>query len=162
MDASAPQILIAIEQSGLGQAIRQSVWLYPAANVLHVVSVVSFTAAVAVMDFALLGWLGYSNLVLARRARQAAVALFVLVVATGLMLFIAEASHVALNRVFQLKLLFIALAGTNALLLGRRVLADEAGEETTEVTATSARIAAVLSLGAWLAVVALGRLIAYF
>lgn len=162
MDASAPQILVALETSGLGQAIRQSAWLYPLANVTHVVAVVSFTAAVAVMDFALLGWLGYSNLVLARGARQAAIALFALVVLTGLTLFVAEASHVAMNRVFQLKLLFIALAGANAILLGRRVLADEAGEETTEQTAVAARVAAILSLASWLAVVALGRLIAYF
>jgi len=31
----APQILIALEQSGLGAAIRQSAWAYPAANVGH-------------------------------------------------------------------------------------------------------------------------------
>ena len=97
-----------LEASGIAQAIRQSVWLYPMANVLHVVAVVSFTGAVVVMDFALLGWLGDSNLVLARRAASVVIVMFALVAVTGLMLFIAEASHVAMNRVFQLKLVFIA------------------------------------------------------
>ena len=161
MDQSAPQILLALEGSGFARAVRQSVWLYPMANVLHVVAVTTFAGAVAVMDFALLGLIGDRNLELARRARQAVVGLFVIVVATGAVLFAAEASHVALNRVFQLKLLFIALALANALLLGRAALADVAPSSTPE-THAAARIAAILSIVAWIAVVALGRLIAYY
>ena len=161
MDVGAPGFLLAIEGSGLARTIRQSVWLYPAANVAHVVAIVAFSGAVAVMDFALLGLLGDRNLELARRARRVVIGLFGVVLATGGMLFIAEASHLALNRMFQLKLLFIGLALTNALLLGREALADMAANSTPE-THLAAQVAAVLSLASWLAVVALGRLIAYF
>lgn len=161
MDAAAPELLVALEASDFGRAIRQSVWIYPLANVTHVVSVVAFTAAVAVMDFALLGWIKDHKFDLARRMRPIVVALFLVTLVTGLVLFVAEASHVSMNLIFQLKLLFIALALTNALLLGRRALAEEPGESTAE-TLAAARIAAVLSLATWIAVVALGRLIAYF
>lgn len=162
MDAAAPQILVSLEASAFAQAIRQSVWIYPATNVGHVVAVVAFAAAVAVMDFALLGLIGGERaLDLARRARPVVIALFGFVAVTGALLFIAEASHVALNRVFQVKLAFVLLALINALLLGRLALA--VGDEDAEAGAgTTARLAAGLSLGLWLTVVALGRSIAYF
>ena len=51
----APAIFVALEQSGFAAAIRQSRWLYPFANVGHIVSLVVFAGAVAVMDLRLLG-----------------------------------------------------------------------------------------------------------
>ncbi len=42
----APQVLIALEQSGLAAAIRQSVWAYPAANVGHIVALTLFAGSV--------------------------------------------------------------------------------------------------------------------
>ena len=45
--AEAPQFLIALEQSGLGAAIRQSTWAYPAANVGHILALTLFAGAVA-------------------------------------------------------------------------------------------------------------------
>ena len=55
MTHEAPAIFVALEQSGFATAIRQSPWLYPAANVGHIVSLVFFVGAVAVMDVRLLG-----------------------------------------------------------------------------------------------------------
>ena len=37
MTDAAPAIFVALEQSGFAAAIRQSPWLYPAANVGHIV-----------------------------------------------------------------------------------------------------------------------------
>ena len=51
----APQFLIALEQSGLGAAIRQSVWLYPAANVGHILALTLFAGGVVAMDLRLIG-----------------------------------------------------------------------------------------------------------
>ena len=42
---SAPAIFVALEGSAFGQAIRQSHWLYMAANVGHVVSLAVFAGA---------------------------------------------------------------------------------------------------------------------
>ena len=53
--AEAPQLLIALEQSGLATAIRQSTWAYPAANVGHILALTVFAGAVTVMDARLLG-----------------------------------------------------------------------------------------------------------
>ena len=52
---SAPAIFVALEGSGLGQAIRQSSWIYMAANVGHIVSLVVFAGAIAVLDLRMVG-----------------------------------------------------------------------------------------------------------
>ena len=52
---SAPAVFVALEGSGLGQTIRQSSWIYMAANVGHIVSLVVFAGAVAVLDLRMVG-----------------------------------------------------------------------------------------------------------
>ena len=46
----AAPFLVALEQSGLGAAIRQSAWAYPAANVGHILALTLFAGSVAAMD----------------------------------------------------------------------------------------------------------------
>src|SRR5262245_32430790 len=133
MTEDAPAILIALEQSGFGAAIRQSVWAYPAANICHIVALVVFAGAVAVMDLRLLG--AFAATVPAQvvlPARRAVIAALSIQVATGFLLFTAEASHVSLNPVFQTKVALIALALLNALAvrgaLGRALAATPANK----------------------------------
>ena len=57
MTEAAPALFVALEQSGFAASIRQSTWLYPAANIGHIVSLTFFAGAIAVMDVRLLGGL---------------------------------------------------------------------------------------------------------
>jgi hypothetical protein len=57
MTDQAPAIFVALEASSFAAAIRQSLWLYPAANVGHIIALVFFAGSVAVMDVRLLGGL---------------------------------------------------------------------------------------------------------
>lgn len=161
--AEAPQLLIALEQSALGAAIRESVWAYPAANVGHIVALTLLAGSVAVMDLRLLGaFAATSPAAIVRPARAAAMLALILMALTGFMLFAAEASHVAMNRVFQVKAGLIGLGILNALLLAGPALAklETTGSETA--LPVRLRLAAVLSLAIWISVAACGRLIAYF
>jgi hypothetical protein len=163
MLADAPAFLIAIEQSSFALAIRQSVWAYPAANVGHIVALFLLAGAVFVMDLALLGSLRVVDPVaVVRGARRATIAALVLMLATGSILFTAEASHVAMNPVFQTKIVLISLGLLNALMIGpllRRTL-----DQVPPPVAFPLRLraAAAMSLMIWLSVAACGRLIAYF
>lgn len=162
MDAAAPQWLVDLEGSGLGAEIRRSVWIYPAANVGHVAAVTAFAGAVTVMDLVLLGVIKARDRArLLLRSRRWSVALLLLVAATGLVLFTAEASHVALNPVFQVKLGLITLGIANALVLGSRAAIVAAGLPDGEPLPARLKVAAAMSLLTWIAVVASGRLIAY-
>ena len=48
MEHQAPAIFVALEQSAFAAAIRQSIWLYPLANVGHIVALACFAGRGAV------------------------------------------------------------------------------------------------------------------
>jgi len=163
MTDAAPAIFIALEQSGFAAAIRQSPWLYPAANVGHIVSLTFFAGAIAVMDVRLLG--GFAAIPPARllaRARNFAVAALAAMAVTGFVLFSAEASHLALNPVFQLKATLVAAGLINVAIY--EFWAKRSVERLAPGVSMPARakVAGVLSLCIWVAVAACGRSIAYF
>jgi hypothetical protein len=156
-------ILGLIEHGWLGVVARESVWLYPAANVVHILALTVFAAAVAMMDARLLGaFRAVAPAVFVGSARPVAVAAFLAMIGTGSVLFAAEATHVAANPVFQAKLVLIGAALLNVLmfevLFGRSLGGVPPGVALPGI----ARASAVLSLGLWLSVAAAGRLIAYF
>jgi hypothetical protein len=163
MEHDAPAIFVALEQSGFAAAVRQSRWLYPFANVGHILSLTAFAGAVAVMDLRLLGAFAATapGRVLAR-ARIAAIAAFCGLAVTGFMLFSAEASHLVVNPVLRLKFLLVAAGLLNV--LAYEIVARRAVEKLPPGAPLprAAGVAACLSLAIWIAVAACGRSIAYF
>ncbi len=158
MTDAAPAVFVALEQSGFAAAIRQSPWLYPAANVGHIISLTLFAGAVAVMDVRLLGGLAATAPArLLARARAFAVIALLGMAITGCVLFSAEASHLALNPAFQLKVVVAAAGLINVAiyeLWGRRVVECLAPGATMPARA---KIAGMLSIGIWIVVAACGR-----
>jgi hypothetical protein len=163
MEHQGPAIFVALEQSAFAMAIRQSRWLYPLANVGHVIALVTFAGAIAVMDLRLIGALSATlpGLVL-RRARGVAIAALGALGLSGVMLFTAEASHLATNAMFIVKQALVVAGFVNValfeVLTRRTIVALPAGTAMPP----AARIAGCLSLAVWIAVAACGRSIAYF
>lgn len=156
-------ILHAIEHSGLGVYARTSIWLYPAANVLHILGLTVFAASVAMMDARLLGaFRATAPGPFLRRVRRVAAAAFLVMLATGGILFTAEATHVADNPVFRIKLALITAALLNALIFELATSKTVRGVPPGVTLPVAARMGAAVSLGLWLSVAAAGRLIAYF
>ena len=151
---SLPAVL---EASTLGDAIRSSVGLYPTINVLHVLGVIVLFAIVAAMDVRILRSDASGARTFIARWRPWAGAALALMVATGFLLFVPEATHIGGNPVFRIKLAAIALAIFNIVVL--ELMFRHHGTKTIP---DAAKVAAVVSLVLWLAVAALGRLIAYF
>lgn len=163
MTDAAPAIFVAIESSALGAAIRQSSWAYMAANVTHILSLMAFAGAIVVMDLRMIGaFSATSPGFILRQARKAAVFAFAGLVLSGLTLFTAEASHVVLNRVFQIKLGLIALGLANIVAFEVWVTPKVQLLEPLQPLPDAARPIAIASLAIWFCVAACGRLIAYF
>jgi hypothetical protein len=159
----APRFLIAIEQSGIAAVIREATWAYPAANVGHILALTLFAASVGVMDLRILGaFPGTRPAHVVYPARRGAMLGLALMALTGLVLFAAEASHVAMNGVFQIKAALIGLGILNALLIAGPALAGLGELPVNASLPARARVAAAISLLIWLSVAACGRLIAYF
>lgn len=163
MEHEAPAIFVALEHSPFAAAIRQSVWIYPTANVGHIVALVVFAGAVAVMDLRLIGVFAATapGRIIAGARRVALAALGVLAV-TGFLLFSAEASHLAVNPVFQLKMAFVAAALVNVVIyeFGAKRAVEQLAPGVPMPAA--ARTAGLVSLAVWVLVAACGRSIAYF
>jgi hypothetical protein len=162
MNSAAPAFLVALEASEFGTFIRQSIWVYPSANVAHVVAIALFAGAIAVMDVRMMGGMTGSDPVrVVRGARRVAIAALIAVILSGAVLFTAEASHVALNTVFQIKMALVAFGLVHALFLGGRAVRALDGLGPQAPMPGFTRFAGALSMLTWLSVVGLGRYIAY-
>ena len=149
-------LLGALQASGLAEAMRNSVFLYPLANVLHVLGALSFFAAVAAMDVRLLGHSSLSGTrAFIAKVRPIAVVGLAVQLVTGLMLLSPEATHIGHNPVFQVKVAAILLGLLNVAVL-------EIVIRRAEIVTATARASAAASMAFWLATAAAGRLIAYF
>jgi hypothetical protein len=159
-EPAVPGWVAGLEASGLGEAMRSSALLYPAANVVHVIAVMLLVGPIIALDLRLIGIARQIDAAALDRylTRFAYLALPVIAV-TGFALFSADARALAGNQAFQVKLMLVALGLLNAVafrLLWRHRLAlwDAA-------TPALGKAQAVASVGLWVAAVAGGRLIAY-
>lgn len=155
--------LVALEQSGLGAAMRQSTFLYPLVEIVHIVGFALLVGGIVGFDLRVLGLGREVPLApVARLAIPLAGFGLALAVPAGLLLFATEATHIAVNRAFQFKLGLIALGLANVALfhLGPWRRLAEWGIAGGRPPA-SARIGAVVSVLAWTGAIIAGRLIAY-
>lgn len=157
----------ALEGSGLGRAMREWLWLYPSVEVVHIVGIGLLFGSIAVLDFRLLG---FSRSISVRRLAAHVLpwtaASFLLIVPSGLLMFTAHASEFVQSGVFVLKMVLILAAGLNAALFHavtfRTAGVWDSEEMRTLAPPPSARTSAAVSLLLWIAVIACGRLLAYF
>jgi hypothetical protein len=157
----------AIEASGLGQAMRQWLWLYPSVETVHLVGIGLLFGSIAVFDLRLLGFSrGISVRQLARHTLPWTAGSFVLIIPSGLLMFTAHATEFIDSEVFILKMLLIMAAGLNAALFHTITFRTADVWDSEEMRKLppppSARLAGALSLAIWIAVIACGRLLAYF
>ncbi len=146
----------------LAQVMRDSPWLYPIVEIVHITGFCILVGAVALFDLRVLGWsraLPVSTL--GRHLLPWSLASLALVVPAGLLMFSTQPHAFLANPVFLLKLTLIATAGVNALLFHVGVYRSIAGWETGRPAPPLARLQALLSLALWLAVICCGRLLAY-
>ena len=152
----------AIEGSGVGRMLRESLWAYPIVETVHIVGLATLYGAILVVDLRLMGVArGLSVTRLTRLALPCALAAFPFVLATGLLMFTAHAADFLGNRVFVLKMGLILAAGVNAAMLHAGAFRTVAAWDTDALPPASVRAAAALSILAWTAVIACGRLLAY-
>lgn len=157
----------ALEASSLGQAMREWLWLYPAVEVVHIVGIGLLFGSIAVLDLRLLG---FSRTIPARRLAAHVLpwtaGSFLLIVPSGLLMFTAHASEFIASPVFVLKMCLILAAGLNAALFHAMVFRTADVWDSEEMRKLppppSARVSAGVSLAIWVAVIACGRLLAYF
>ena len=152
----------ALEGSGIGRVLRESLWAYPAAETLHIIGLATLFGSVLIVDLRLLGLnRGLSVARLAWHALPWTVGAFLLVMVTGLLMFTAHASDLLDNRVFMLKMGLIGASGLNAALLHTGAMNKVSTWDVHAMPPARVRIAALLSIVLWVIVISCGRMLAY-
>ena len=152
-----------LEQSWVGGGVRESLWLFPAIETVHLLGMAALVGTVCVVDLRLLGWVMRRERVseLAGRLLPWAWAGFVVQVLTGAILFSSEAVKVYGNPAFRVKMLLILLAGVHAAVFHWIVERDVARWDASAILPMKAKVAGGVSILLWIGIVAAGRFIGF-
>jgi hypothetical protein len=147
-----------LEQSWLGSLIRDSVWVFPVLEAIHLLGLGLLGGALLLLDLRMLG-IGLTRQPiagLARALRPWLLGALATMLATGVPLFLSEAVKCYHNPAFRVKILTLPLAlGYTFLVRGRAVRSDALE------TGARSRLIAFGSLGLWFTVAAAGRWIGF-
>ena len=152
-----------LEGSGVAVAMREWTWAYPIVEIAHIIGFVVLVGAAFMFDLRLLGvsrWLPITEL--ARHLLRWSRLGLLVVVPTGFLMFMTNATKLVENPVFRLKLILIVLAGINAFVFRRWISKSIEHWKINEASPLVAKLSAAFSLLAWSAVISCGRLIAFF
>ncbi len=146
----------------LSLAMRDSLWLYPIIETVHIVGFAVLVGAVVLFDLRVLGVSRFMPVqALGRHLLPWAVASLFLIVPAGLMLFSAHPHDFLDNPLFRLKLALIGVAGLNALAFHAGPYRSVHEWNANTPAPWRARAHALASVLIWLGVIACGRMLAY-
>jgi hypothetical protein len=152
-----------LNNTSVSVAIRESILLFPMIEGAHLLAIGISAGTIALTDLRLLG------LVMKKEPASKvlssllpfAIGGFILVFITGGLLFWAEAEKSYRNPWFRVKLIFLALAGLNALLFHLGIYTKMREWDLASTPPARARLAGAGSLVLWSIVIWLGRQFAY-
>ena len=148
-----------LEASGIGDAIRESQWLFPAIESVHLLGLVVIAASVLVVDMRLFG-VGLRDQPVSRLARNMEpwfVASLAVMLATGFLLFLSEAIKCYYSAAFWIKIGCLAAVIVYTFTIRRRVVMSDA----RRISPMTAKIVAVISVVLWAGVGWGGRWIGF-
>jgi Family of unknown function (DUF6644) len=152
-----------LDQTSVGAAIRQSLWLFPAIETLHLLGMAAVVGTITLLDLRLLGWAiprQRVSLVAARLLPWAWLGFGVQVV-TGVLLFSSEAVKLYGNPAFRLKMLLLVLAGAQALIFQTFVRQKLPSWDDRPSLPLVAKLMASISILLWVSIVTAGRFIGF-
>ena len=146
------------EASWLGQGVRQSLWLFPVIEAIHLLGLCVLGGSLLIVDLRLLG-LGLKRegiAEIASGARPWLVGGIALMLMTGVLLFLSEAVKAYYNRSFLVKMITLSIALVYTFAVRGRMVRDEALD-----TSLRTRLLGATSIALWFTVAAAGRWIGF-
>jgi hypothetical protein len=160
-EPSAPSFWDAVQQSAAAAFVGESVWAYPALEIVHVLGIALVFGPILIFDLRVLGL--YRDVDLSRLHRILLPWVwtgFALNAASGALMFVSDAAEFAANTAFRFKLALIAVAALNAVAFQKRWFPAIGGADDPKIS-FRAKASAGASIALWLAIISAGRLMAY-
>jgi hypothetical protein len=161
MDVDAS--LKSLEASGLATRIRDSLFLFPLIESIHVFGLALVFGTIAIIDLRLLG-IASTQRSFKRMASDILKwtwAAFALTALTGLLMFSTNARVYYHNFFFRTKMLLLALSGINMLVFERTAGRTIHGWDKAPSAPTVGKAVAAVSLVMWISIIFMGRLIGF-
>lgn len=152
-----------VDTTSLSAVIRHSNSLFSIFDTIHTLGIVLVAGTIMLVDLRLLG-LALRSVPIAQlvgRIVPATLGGFGLMLVSGGLLFSSEAVKMYNSPAFRIKMLLLALAGLNALIFHWTIYRDVGEWDPGSEAPVRARLAGLLSLFFWIAIIAAGRAIAY-
>jgi hypothetical protein len=157
------QFLQGLEASSIGVMVRESLYGFPILVGVHILGLVFSVGTFLWFDLRLLG-LALPSAAVSRVYRQVipwATCGFVVMFASGLLLFTGFATKAYPNPFFRVKVAALLLAAANAALYHLVTERNRVLWDSDPRPPRAARIAGLVSLLAWATVIMCGRMMAY-
>jgi hypothetical protein len=144
----------------MSQAYRDSTYLFPVTQALHILAVTVFVGAIVIGDLRLLGWgpVGQSRASIARSAQRILLWAGLAVLVTGIPQFTTNALTYHRSPLFVFKMYLLAAALVFTATLRRRVAVADEGRLPSWVP----KAVGAVSLALWMGVTISGRLFTYY
>ena len=158
-----PAIIQWIYHTNSSVGIRESVWVFPIIEGTHLLGISLSAGALCWFDLRLLGF-AFRDERISRVWKYVMPVAFVgfgLVFITGFLLFWAEAATAYHSPHFWIKMGLIVIAGLNAFFFETKLHPRMAEWDTAVFPPLPARVAGVVSLVLWTAIIVTGRTMAY-
>jgi hypothetical protein len=161
MDIAA--IPVWLEASALATTIRNSLYLFPLIESLHVVGITTVVGTVLIIDLRLLGLASANRhfTAVASDVFRWTWLAFVLAAVSGALMFVTNATSYYGNVYFRLKMAMLVLAGANMLAFELTARRSVDAWNTRPVSPPAGKRVAVASLAIWIAVIFLGRWVGF-
>jgi hypothetical protein len=152
-----------LQETPISTAIRESTSFWPILEGTHLLGMALMMAPVMMYDFRLIGVRWKSDPVSKVKWSFLPITFFgfVLMVTTGVLLFWSEPMKCYNSAYFRIKVAALILAGLNALVFHSTIDRTTAQWDTAAPPPFRARMAGILSLTLWTAVIFAGRYTAY-
>jgi hypothetical protein len=160
---SFAQVLVWLHDSAFASAIRDGDFLFPSIECVHVLAISLVVGSIAIVDLRLVGLVSLERSVAAVTADVLPFTwtAFGFAVLTGAALFASHAVGYAANLEFRMKMLSLVFAGINMLTFHGIVRRDRPRWLEAHMTPLPGRLAGLISLLLWIAIVAFGRWIGF-
>lgn len=155
--------LKSIEATSFATSIRDSIWMFPIIESIHVISFTLVVGTIAVVDLRLLGLASKQRSFqkMSSDIMKWTWAAFALAVLTGLMMFTTNARVYYHNPFFRTKMLLLVLAGVNVAIFELTAGRTSSKWDMAATTPRIGKVVGVLSLAIWISVIFMGRLIGF-
>ncbi len=156
-------LLTHLEATPYATAVRESTWLFPTIETLHVLSITLVVGTIMIVDLRLINVASRGRPVseLMRETLPWTWLAFLSAVITGGSLFSSSAVKYAHNWQFETKMLMLLLAGINMAIFHLGSYRSVALWDRDVMTPLGARVAGGLSLAIWVTVICLGRWVGF-